>query len=86
MAKDEPGTVHVSRGYVIAIDPSWLFTEREWNDEVVPLARELGDYPRAILELLQSRMGMADGVAVVVKMRKGDHETRMTKAGLVIES
>lgn len=65
--------VGVDTGMILIIDPAYLFSEEEWQNEINPLAEKLGrDWPRAVLQILAERTGRDIPHQAVVMPTCGD--------------
>ena len=56
--QSEKTTVGVDTGMLLVVDPSYLFSQDEWENVINPLAIKYGkNWPRAVLEVLAERTG-----------------------------
>ncbi len=67
------GRAAVDTGMLLIIDPSYLFSDKEWLGEIRNRADHLGgDYPKAILQALSDRTGRSIEKLAVVADVDGD--------------
>ena len=82
------GRAAVDTGMLLIIDPSYLFSEKEWMGEIRNRADHLGgDYAKAVLQALADRTGRPIEKLAVVADVDGDGRRQVVEheEGIFIE-
>ncbi len=67
------GTVAVETGKILMVDPCHLFTQREWQELLIPLGKTLGE----------GRAGLNKAVLKVLSLRTGDPEINLEELAVI---